>query len=74
MCEQQCRDMLGAPLKSLGLTDISGHLTPLAPGVYFRCLLVGYFEGLDSERAIAWRMPSVGLVTVSERRSITRPT
>ena len=27
--------MLGAPLKSLGLTDISGHLTPLAPGVYF---------------------------------------
>ena len=27
----------------------------LAPGVYFRCLLVGYFEGLDSERGIAWR-------------------
>lgn len=28
----------------------------LAPGVYFRLLLVGFFEGLDSERAIAWRM------------------
>ena len=28
----------------------------LPPGVYFRCLLVGYFEGLDSERAIAWRV------------------
>jgi transposase len=27
----------------------------LAPGIYFRCLLVGYFEGLDSERGIAWR-------------------
>ena len=27
----------------------------LAPGLYFRLLLVGYFEGLDSERAIAWR-------------------
>lgn len=26
----------------------------LAPGIYFRLLLVGYFEGLDSERAIAW--------------------
>jgi transposase len=27
----------------------------LAPGQYFRLLLVGYFEGLDSERGIAWR-------------------
>jgi transposase len=27
----------------------------LAPGVYFRCLIVGYLEGLDSERGIAWR-------------------
>jgi transposase len=25
------------------------------PGVYFRMLLVGYFEGLSSERGIAWR-------------------
>jgi transposase len=27
----------------------------LAPGIYFRALLVGYFEGIDSERGIAWR-------------------
>src|SRR5215217_9026425 len=27
----------------------------LAPGRYFRLLLLGYFEGLDAERAIAWR-------------------
>src|SRR5271156_1238060 len=27
----------------------------LAPGGYFRALLVGYFEGIDSERGIAWR-------------------
>lgn len=27
----------------------------LAPGVYFRMLLIGYFEGIDSERGIAWR-------------------
>ena len=27
----------------------------IAPGVYFRSLLIGYFEGLDSERGIAWR-------------------
>jgi transposase len=28
----------------------------MAPGVYFRALLIGYFEGLDSERGIAWRL------------------
>ena len=27
----------------------------LAPGKYFRLLLIGYFEGIDSERGIAWR-------------------
>ncbi|MBS1875729.1 MAG: transposase [Acidobacteria bacterium] len=27
----------------------------LAPGIYFRALLVGYFEGIDSERGIGWR-------------------
>jgi hypothetical protein len=25
------------------------------PGVYFRMLMVGYFEGINSERGIAWR-------------------
>jgi len=28
----------------------------LAPGNYFRSLFVGYFEGIDSERGIAWRL------------------
>lgn len=27
----------------------------LPPGVYFRMLLVGYFEGIGSQRGIAWR-------------------
>ncbi len=27
----------------------------VAPGRYFRMLLVGYFEGIDAERGIAWR-------------------
>lgn len=27
----------------------------IPPGVYFRMLLMGYFEGIDSERGIAWR-------------------
>ena len=28
----------------------------ITPGVYFRMLLIGYFEGLDGERGIAWRV------------------
>jgi transposase len=28
----------------------------IAPGTYFRMLLIGYFEGLNSERAISWRV------------------
>jgi len=27
----------------------------LPPGIYFRLLFIGYFEGIDSERGIAWR-------------------
>jgi transposase len=27
----------------------------IPPGVYFRMLLVGYFEGIDSQRGLAWR-------------------
>src|SRR5882724_7981240 len=34
----------------------------LTPGTYFRLLMIGYFEGLDSERGIAWRTAdSLGL-------------
>ena len=28
----------------------------LAPGVYFRLLLIGFFEGIESERGIGWRV------------------
>lgn len=45
-CEQQCRPFyhqkLGRP--------------SLAPGVYFRLLLIGFFEGIASERGIGWRV------------------
>lgn len=27
----------------------------IPPGVYFRLLMIGYFEGLESQRGIAWR-------------------
>jgi len=40
----------------------------LTPGIYFRMLLVGYFEGIDSERGIAWRVAdSMGLRYVGRR-------
>ncbi len=41
LCRKFYHDSLGRP--------------GIPPGVYFRMLLVGYFEGLDSERGIAWR-------------------
>lgn len=44
-CQQQCKpfyaERVGRP--------------SLAPGVYFRLMLLGFFEGIDSERGIAWR-------------------
>jgi transposase len=43
--ETQCRSFYAETMGRPGL----------APGIYFRLLLVGYFEGLDYERAIAWR-------------------
>ena len=45
-CEERCRGFyhtkLGRP--------------SLPPGVYFRLLLIGYFEGIASERGIGWRV------------------
>lgn len=41
LCEPYYHDSLGRP--------------GIPPGVYFRMLLVGYFEGLGSQRGIAWR-------------------
>jgi transposase len=43
--EAQCRKFYAKKMGRPGM----------APGVYFRCLLLGYFEGIDSERGIAWR-------------------
>jgi transposase len=43
--------------------DVMGRPS-IPPGVYFRMLLIGYFEGIDSERGIAWRCAdSFGLRT-----------
>src|SRR5260370_28199261 len=45
-CEGRCRkfyhERLGRP--------------SLAPGMYFRVMLIGFFEGIGSERGIAWRV------------------
>jgi transposase len=41
LCERFYAETLGRP--------------GLAPGIYFRLLMVGYFEGIDSERGMAWR-------------------
>jgi transposase len=41
LCEPYYHDTLGRP--------------GIPPGVYFRMLLVGYFEGLGAQRGIAWR-------------------
>jgi transposase len=41
LCEEYYADNLGRP--------------GIPPGVYFRMLFIGYFEGIDSQRGIAWR-------------------
>ena len=46
----------------------------IPPGVYFRMLLVGYFEGLDSQRAIAWRCGDSRSLQRFLGYSITDPT
>ena len=43
--EDRCRELYA---KSLGRPSIP-------PGLYFRMLFVGFFEGIDSQRGIAWR-------------------
>ena len=41
----------------------------IARGVYFRMLLIGYFEGMGSERGIAWRVAGLAVAAaVSELR------
>jgi hypothetical protein len=31
-------------------------LLTVSPGQYFRVMMIGFFEGLDSERGVAWRL------------------
>ena len=46
LSEQQCGKFYAGGMGRPGL----------APGIYFRLLMIGYFEGIDSERGIAWRV------------------
>lgn len=51
-CERECAQFYA---------DNNGRPS-LTPGTYFRLLLIGYFEGIDFERGIAWRTAdSLGL-------------
>lgn len=43
--EEECREFYACKMGRPSLT----------PGIYFRLLLIGYFEGIGSERGIAWR-------------------
>jgi transposase len=45
-CEESCMGFYHAKLGR----------PSLAPGLYFRIMMIGFFEGLDSERGIAWRL------------------
>jgi transposase len=45
-CEERCRGFYHAKIGR----------PSLAPGVYFRLLLIGFFEGIGSERGIGWRV------------------
>src|ERR1700694_1039694 len=45
-CERECKRFYAD----------GGGRPSLAPGVYFRLILIGFFEGIDSERGIAWRV------------------
>jgi len=62
------RGALGKALRDSGFDDFVEPLCEafyhqrlgrpsIVPGIYFWCLLIGYFEGIDSERGIAWRCP-----------------
>jgi Transposase and inactivated derivatives len=44
--EEQCARFYADKLGRPGLT----------PGIYFRSLMIGYFEGIEAERGIAWRL------------------
>ena len=60
LCEKFHHDQLGRP--------------GVAPGVYFRMLLIGYFEGIDSERGIDWRCADSMTLRQFLGGSLTEPT
>ena len=93
-------DRLNAVLEQAGFdvfceTKCAGFYDPaigrpsLPPGMYFRTMMIGFFEGIDSERGICWRLAdsltlrrflSLGLdertpdhVTVSRTRRLIAP-
>ena len=45
-CEESCA----------GFYHVKLGRPSLAPGLYFRIMMIGFFEGLESERGIAWRL------------------
>jgi transposase len=46
----------------------------LVPGIYFRALLIGYFESINSERGIAWRLADLLALRQFVRISLTETT
>jgi transposase len=46
----------------------------IPPGVYFRMVLIGYFEGIDSQRGIAWRCADSLALRTFLGFAITEPT
>jgi transposase len=45
-CEDSCASFYDAKLGR----------PSLPPGMYFRIMMIGFFEGIDSERGVAWRL------------------
>jgi len=60
MCKQYYKDGPGRP--------------GIPPGIYFRMLFIGFFEGLDSQRAIAWRCSDSRSLQSFLGLDITQPT
>ena len=56
MCESYYHSHLGRP--------------SIPPGVYFRMLLVGYYEGIGSQRGIAWRWSAITKASVRNEASL----
>ena len=52
-CEHRFDDFTEAECATFSPVTMDRPVLP--PGIYFRGLLIGYFEGIDSERGIAWR-------------------